>query len=205
MTGSVRLLPSGERAVLVEVADAAAAQRLAGRLRVVADPRIEDVVNGARTVLVVTHSRDDLAGIAPLVRAQSTSPPRSAPATEVEIAVTYDGEDLQDVACTTGLTSTEVITRHSQAAYTVEFIGFAPGFAYLTGLDPVLHLPRLNTPRTSVPAGSVAIAGGYSAVYPRSSPGGWRLLGRTTATLFDVDADPPALLAAGTRVRFVPQ
>ncbi len=91
---------------------------------------------------------------------------------------------------------------HSGAGYTVRFCGFAPGFAYLDGLDPRLHVPRRDDPRTSIPAGSVAIAGEFAGVYPRASPGGWRLLGRTDASLWDVDRDPPALLTPGTRVRF---
>jgi biotin-dependent carboxylase-like uncharacterized protein len=122
---------------------------------------------------------------------------------EAEIAVTYDGADLAEVAELTGLTVAEVIARHQAADYRVGWLGFAPGFAYLTGLDPMLaRVPRLATPRVSVPAGSVAIAGGLGAVYPVTSPGGWRLLGRTSAVLWDSARQPPALLAPGMRVRF---
>ena len=96
------------------------------------------------------------------------------------------------------------MSRHSDATYRAAFCGFAPGFAYLTGLDPALQLPRRATPRTRVPAGSVAIAAGYSAVYPTTSPGGWHLVGHTDAVLFDADRDPPALIAPGTTVHFVP-
>lgn len=205
MTDQIRLLPSGARAVLAEVTDAAAARALAQQLRERDDARIEDVVTGARTVLLVARNREDLPGLVPLLRNNAARPSPPEQGRPLRIAVTYDGDDLNDVATESGLSVAEVISRHSRADYTVEFIGFAPGFGYLTGLDPALHLPRLGTPRTSVPAGSVAIAGQYSAVYPRSSPGGWRLLGRTDAVLFDVDADPPAVLTAGTRVRFVPQ
>jgi KipI family sensor histidine kinase inhibitor len=123
----------------------------------------------------------------------------------VEIAVRYDGDDLHAVAAETGLAPHHVVEVHASVTYTVAFCGFAPGFAYLTGLDQRLHLPRLSTPRTRVPAGSVAIAAEYAGVYPRSSPGGWRLLGRTDADLFDPDRREPALLTPGTRVRFVPQ
>jgi KipI family sensor histidine kinase inhibitor len=120
----------------------------------------------------------------------------------VSIPVTYDGEDLTTVATLTGLSVAEVIDRHTSGVYEVAFVGFAPGFAYLTGLDPTLHVPRLATPRTRVPEGSVAIAGPYAAVYPTPSPGGWNLLGRTAIPVFDPRREPPALLAPGTRVRF---
>jgi KipI family sensor histidine kinase inhibitor len=121
----------------------------------------------------------------------------------VTLDVVYDGPDLADVAAATGMTSAEVVTRHSGAEYEVAFCGFSPGFAYLRGLDPGLVVPRLATPRTVVPAGSVAVADTWSAVYPRDSPGGWQLLGRTDAVLWDLGRPAPALLTAGTRVRFV--
>ncbi|GAA3420047.1 hypothetical protein GCM10018952_61710 [Streptosporangium vulgare] len=95
-----------------------------------------------------------------------------------------------------------MVERHTGRELVVGWLGFAPGFAYLTGLDPALHVPRLDTPRTSVPAGAVAVAGPYSAVYPSASPGGWRLLGRSATAVWDVAAEPPALLTPGTRVRF---
>lgn len=126
--------------------------------------------------------------------------PSATPALSIDVA--YDGEDLTAVASATGLSIAEVVTRHSDAEYLAAFAGFAPGFTYLTGLDPLLALPRRSTPRTSVPAGSVAIAVGYSAVYPRPSPGGWHLLGHTSAVLFDPRGNPPALITPGTRVRF---
>jgi len=120
----------------------------------------------------------------------------------VEIPVVYDGADLDDVCAATGLTAHEVVARHTAMTYAVAFCGFAPGFAYLEGLDRALVVPRLATPRTRVPAGSVAIADTWSAVYPRESPGGWRLLGRTDVALWDLARPSPALLAPGTRVRF---
>ena len=113
-----------------------------------------------------------------------------------------DGEDLPVVAATLGCSVAEVIQLHSNASYVVEFCGFAPGFAYLGGLDQRLHLPRRASPRTRVPAGAVAIASSYSAVYPRESPGGWHLLGTTTMTLWDATRNQPALLQPGMRVRF---
>ena len=124
------------------------------------------------------------------------------PGRTVEIPVVYDGADLEAVAQLAGLSAEEVVERHTAAEYAVAFIGFAPGFAYLIGGDERLAVPRLPKPRERVPAGSVAIAGPYSAIYPRDSPGGWRLLGRTSLTLFDPQRTSPALLASGDRVRF---
>lgn len=124
----------------------------------------------------------------------------------VDIPVVYGGEagpDLKSAAAELGLTPTELAERHASGEYTVAMIGFAPGFPYLLGLDPALALPRLATPRTSVPAGSVGIGGTQTGIYPRESPGGWRLIGRTPLVLFDPSRDQPALLAPGDRVRFV--
>lgn len=124
----------------------------------------------------------------------------------VDIPVVYGGEagpDLESAAAELGLTAAELAERHAAGEYTVALIGFAPGFPYLLGLDPALALPRLATPRTSVPAGSVGIGGRQTGIYPRESPGGWRLIGRTPLVLFDPSRDQPALLAPGDRVRFV--
>ena len=127
---------------------------------------------------------------------------RSA-AAEVRVPVTYDGEDLPTVAGHWGVDVPTVVGRLRRTEFRVAFCGFAPGFAYLTGLPPELAMPRLTTPRTRVPAGSVALAGLYAGIYPAASPGGWLLVGRTELILFDVRADPPARLTPGTRVRFV--
>ena len=121
----------------------------------------------------------------------------------IEVPVRYDGADLEAIAAACGLTVDATIALHAGANYTVSFVGFQPGFAYLEGLDARLHLPRRDRPRTRVPAGSVAIANGYSAVYPLESPGGWNLLGSTMLALFDPARDPFALLAPGDCVRFV--
>ena len=131
----------------------------------------------------------------------STSPMRDA-GDLVEIPVRYDGEDLDEVAQLTGLDPSEVVRRHTAPTYTVAFLGFSPGFPYLVGLDPALEVPRLDTPRTSIPAGSVGLAGTQTGIYPTASPGGWRLIGRTEATLFDPARDPPSRLAPGGRLRF---
>ena len=120
----------------------------------------------------------------------------------VVIPVRYDGPDLDSVAEVIGRTVDDVISLHSTASYEVAFCGFAPGFGYLRGVDPELQLPRRSTPRTRVPAGSVAIASEFSAVYPSESPGGWHLLGTTALVMFDPRRQPPALLAPGTIVRF---
>ncbi len=121
----------------------------------------------------------------------------------VEIPVVYDGADLDEVADATGLTTDEVIELHSSQTYSAAFLGFTPGWAYLVGLAPALRLPRRSTPRTSVAAGSVAIANEFTGVYPTVSPGGWHLLGHTDERMFDVTRDKPALVMAGDRVRFV--
>ncbi|MEO6083409.1 MAG: 5-oxoprolinase subunit PxpB, partial [Umezawaea sp.] len=130
------------------------------------------------------------------------SRPAEVRSREVRIPVHYDGPDLELVARTAGMSEAEVVSLHSGSEYEVAFCGFAPGFGYLVGLPEVLRQPRLDSPRTKVPAGSVAIAGEFTAAYPRATPGGWRLLGHTDATLFDASRDVPALLAPGDRVRF---
>jgi KipI family sensor histidine kinase inhibitor len=120
----------------------------------------------------------------------------------VDVPVIYDGPDLDEVAKLTRMRADEVVARHQAATYTVAFLGFSPGFAYLLGLDPALYVPRRSTPRPSVAAGSVAIAGELAGVYPRATPGGWRLLGRTRLAVWDLSRDPPALFAPGDHVRF---
>ncbi|MFC5578476.1 5-oxoprolinase subunit PxpB [Lysobacter niabensis] len=130
----------------------------------------------------------------------------TATARIVDIPVVYGGEagpDLESAAAELGITASQLAQRHAAGEYTVAMIGFAPGFPYLLGLDPALALPRLASPRTSVPAGSVGIGGAQTGIYPRESPGGWRLIGRTPLVLFDPTQEPPALLTPGDRVRFV--
>jgi len=119
------------------------------------------------------------------------------------VPIRYDGEDLRSVADLVGLSIEEVAARHAAPVYEVTMIGFVPGFCYLSGLDPVLALPRLDTPRPRVPAGAVGIAGARSCIYPTATPGGWRLLGRTSLSLWDPARDPPARFRAGDRLRFV--
>ncbi|GLY35326.1 allophanate hydrolase [Amycolatopsis sp. NBRC 101858] len=197
---TVRLLPCGRRAVLVELDDVLGFQAALTAL----DPDgVEELVPAARTLLVrFDPAVTDADRLGALLREVSPVDSAVAAAAEVVIPVRYDGEDLADVAAEAGLSVSEVISRHSGGTYVSAFCGFAPGFAYLSGSDPALHVSRRSTPRTRIPAGSVAIAGEYSAVYPSASPGGWRLLGRTETPVWDVDRDPPNLLPPGTRVRF---
>ncbi|MWA00186.1 5-oxoprolinase subunit PxpB [Actinomadura sp. LD22] len=199
----MRVLRAGDTALLVETGDLATAHRLNAALREASWPGVVDVVPGEQTVLVVADPSADLDRLAARLPDLPLPADAEAGAEPVEIPVVYDGEDLDEVARLTGLSRGEVVRRHASGAYTVAYLGFSPGFGYLTGLDPALHVARRESPRTAVPAGSVAIAGPYAAVYPSRSPGGWRLLGRSRLPLWDVTRDPPSLLRPGTRVRFV--
>jgi len=208
-----RVLPAGDGAVLLEFDTAdevAAAHRSLSALE---SEGIVELVPAARTILVIYDAKrispEKFADVVwraepveAVVSVESLEPTETPD--EVQIPVTYDGPDLPALAQMTGLSIAEVVERHAAPLYVVAFCGFAPGFAYLNGLDPLLRLPRRDTPRTRVPAGSVAVADEFTGVYPNASPGGWHLLGRTEAVLWDVDRDPPALLAPGTRVRFRP-
>ena len=195
---------AGERGLLVEVEDLEMVHRLHAALRELDPPGMVELVPAYRTVLIVAdpgqaEALDDLADRLPGLEL----PPAEAVAGEtVEIPVRYDGEDLPEVAGLTGLEPEEVVRRHTAPEYTVAFLGFSPGFPYLVGLDPALEVPRRDTPRTSIPAGSVGLAGNQTGIYPTATPGGWQLIGRTEVTLFDPARDPPALLAPGTRLRF---
>ena len=196
---SVPIRQAGDRGALLELPDNAAAVRVARLLRA-ERPELVDVVVGHTTVLVTWL--DEVAGL-DAIAARALEPEAQRPGPLVEIPVTYDGPDLDEVARLTGLSREEVVARHAGAEHVVAFLGFQPGFAYLVGGDELLHVPRREVPRTHVPGGSVAVAGPYSGVYPRDSPGGWRLLGSTASVLFDAGREPPALLAPGDRVRFV--
>jgi KipI family sensor histidine kinase inhibitor len=200
----VRLRPAGERGLLVELESLELVHRLHAALRALDPPGVVELVPAYQTLLVVADPEragtlDELAARLPTLEL----PPAEAVAGDpVEIPVRYDGEDLPEVAGLTGLDAEEVVRRHTAPEYTVAFLGFSPGFPYLVGLDPALDVPRRDTPRTSIPAGSVGLAGGHTGIYPSASPGGWQLIGRTEVTLFDPRRDPPALLAPGSRLRF---
>ena len=201
-TPRLKVLPYGDAALLVEPDDPASVIALSAVLR--SEPNVLEVVPAARTLLIRTMPsairalRERLPALA---SGLDLAAEKAAP--EVELAVHYDGPDLTATAAGLGIDTAELVRRHVAGAYTVAFCGFVPGFAYLNGLDATLHVPRLAEPRTRVPAGAVGIAGEFTGVYPRESPGGWRLLGRTAAVLWDLARNPPALLVPGTRVRFV--
>jgi KipI family sensor histidine kinase inhibitor len=200
----VRLRPAGERGLLVEVEELTTVHRLHAALRALEPSGVVELVPGYRTLLVVAEPGraevlDELAAHLPQLELPDAEEVAGDP---VEIPVVYDGEDLPEVARLTGLDPDEVVRRHTAPTYTVAFLGFSPGFPYLVGLDPALEVPRRDTPRTSIPAGSVGLAGGQTGIYPTASPGGWQLIGRTEVTLFDPARDPPALLAPGGRLRF---
>lgn len=200
----LRVLPAGTSAVLVEAEDGEQAQALHAevlrRRAAGAWAEVTEVVPAARTVLVAGLA-DPRAFAAEVLRwdVPPLAPGRGA---RVEIPVRFDGPDLAEVAALWGMSPQEVADTVTGTAFRVAFCGFSPGFGYLTGLPEHLHVPRRATPRTSVPAGAVALAGPYAGVYPRSSPGGWQLVGRTEARTWDPDRDPAALLAPGADVCF---
>lgn len=196
----MRVLPFGPGAVLAEYDSLAEVMAVDDALRSSGLAGIEDIVPAARTVMVTFRQVDRVALDALLVPTAGDPRPQGP---VVEIPVVYDGPDLDEVAEATDLTTDEVIEIHSSQTYSAAFLGFTPGWAYLVGLAPSLRLPRRSTPRTSVTAGSVAIANEFTGVYPTLSPGGWHLLGHTDERMFDVNRDKPALVMAGDRVRFV--
>jgi KipI family sensor histidine kinase inhibitor len=217
-----RIVPFGDAAVLVELEAADEhdpavirhVHRLAAAIRELADPALGSPVPGATSVLV---------GFEPLALDPAGAAARLGPALGgddggahagdddrspiVDLPVRYggaDGPDLATVATAAGLPERAVVDLHASVEYVVAFLGFAPGFAYLSAVPPEITTPRRATPRERVPAGSVGIADRWTAVYPGGTPGGWQLVGRTDVTVWDARRDPPALLAPGTRVRFVP-
>jgi len=202
-----RLLPAGDRAVLVAVDGIDQALRVARGLGALRE--VEDVVPAGESVLVRFRPGADLGArledlellVGRALHAYAASP--TAESGEIVVVVSYHGPDLDDVARASGLTTAEVVAAHTATVWTAAFAGFAPGFVYLVGGDPRLVAPRRPEPRAAVEPGSVALAGDYCGIYPSRSPGGWQLIGSTTHVMWDVDADPPAAIVPGMRVRFV--
>ena len=197
----------GDRALLLECSGIDEVLAVTERLRDTTPSGVVDIIPAARTVLVTVRDPSATASVrAELAGIDITTPARSRPeqptVVDVVIDVVYDGEDISRVAGYLGVTVDEVIEAHTGTPWRVGFSGLAPGFAYLIGGYPLLRVPRHTEPRTRVPAGSVALAGEFSGVYPRESPGGWQLIGRTDAVLWDVDRPQPALLRPGMWVRF---
>lgn len=202
---SMRALPVGDAALLLEVSSGDESQALHAELlrrRAEGSLSVREIVPAARTVLL--DGLTDPARLAAELAAADVPPAPPRARAVVELPVRYDGPDLADVAAHWGVAPHEVARIHAATEFSVAFCGFAPGFGYLTGLPERYDVPRRATPRTAVPAGAVALAGPYTGVYPRSSPGGWQLIGTTEAVLWDHARVPAALLSPGTRVRFVP-
>jgi KipI family sensor histidine kinase inhibitor len=201
------VLAYGDRALLVELGDTDVVVAWAEALRKQSPPGIADLVPAAATLLVMVDEGADVAAVRRELEGLRFEPAEPGEAGDddgylVEIPVTYDGPDLADVAELTGLSEREVVEAHTGTPWRVAFGGFAPGFGYLIGGDSRLEVPRRDSARTAVPAGAVGLAGEFSGVYPRESPGGWQLIGTTSLAMWDLDRDPPALLRAGARVRF---
>ncbi|QAY60225.1 5-oxoprolinase/urea amidolyase family protein [Microbacterium protaetiae] len=202
----VTILPFGDRALLAETAPGEALALHAG-LATSRPDGVVDIVPGARTVLVRVDPRAlPLSAVHAWIERTAEAPGEDAAACAprtVELDIAYDGPDLADTAGLLGVSVEALVAQHRDTAWTVAFTGFAPGFGYLLGDGWPFDVPRLDDPRTRVPAGAVGLAGAYCGAYPRATPGGWRLIGTTRARLFDPDAADPALLTPGTRVRFV--
>ena len=198
--------PFGDAALLVDLASADLAQSLAASLRADPPPGMVAAVPGLTSLLVELDPLSaDADGVSSVIEGRMVGLGPMPPSGRLHtIPVTYEGPDLESVAQLTGLAPAEVVARHSASELRVLFCGFAPGFAYLGDLPSELRVERMATPRTRTPAGSVAIAGSMSGIYPADLPGGWRVIGRTSVALFDPDRDPPALLLPGDRVRFEP-
>jgi KipI family sensor histidine kinase inhibitor len=206
-TGPITIHDYGDQALLLEFDSTAEVLAWTGALREAELLGVLDIVPASRTVLVKlagpryqAPTRQRLAKLR--VTAEALTEASTPHEADIEIDVVYDGADLEEVARLTGMTTDQVVAAHTGTLWQVGFGGFAPGFAYLIGGDERLNVPRQSEPRTKVPAGSVALAGEFSGVYPRESPGGWQLIGRTNAELWDVDRDPPALLRPGMWVQF---
>jgi KipI family sensor histidine kinase inhibitor len=200
----MQILPSGSTALLIELDDLDAVLAMYAALTDAPPEGVLDIVPAARTVLmVIDPTRTSLDRVADAVRKTTPQPDARSTGDTVEIPVHYDGEDLPELADLLGVDAAEVVRRHTGEEWTVAFCGFAPGFGYLTQPGADWDVPRRDNPRTKVPPGAVALAGEFSGVYPRESPGGWQLIGHTDVAVFDLSRDPAALLRPGNQVRFV--
>lgn len=200
----MRLLPAGTNRLMVELSGLSETLSLFDQLCDHPPEGLLEAIPAARTVMLrYDPMRTSRAQLAAYLRAFDLSKPVARTGQEIDIPVTYDGEDLAEVAEHLGWSIDELVRRHTAAVYTVAFTGFAPGFAYMHGDDPAFEVPRRKSPRLRIPAGSVAIAGTFAGIYPTDSPGGWQLLGRTSLAMWDLSRPRPALLAPGDRVRFV--
>lgn len=209
-----RVLPLGDSAITIELGKERSPELLrevhaaAAQIR---SQRLQNVGDVVPAYLAVTVFYDALkvsySEIAAQILEALDASRKTAISLETRhhvIRVDYSGVDLESVAATTGLSVDEVVQRHSARTYTVDLLGFVPGWAYMSELDPSLQIPRREQPRPRVPAGSVAIAATQTGIYPLDTPGGWHILGHTTARMFDATRDPPSLLRAGDTVRFEP-
>ena len=198
----MRVLPSGSRGLLLEMDSL---EEVLARYAALQeeDLPVLDLVPAGRTILVVADRGTDLRELEQRLRAVEPGEHTCTDREPVRVPVRYDGEDLHAAADLLGWSTQELVRRHQEERWTVAFCGFAPGFAYLSGTRFGWDTPRRPSPRTRVPTGALAVAGEFTAVYPRESPGGWQLIGHATVEMFDLDRDPPSLLLPGTSVRFV--
>lgn len=207
----MKIVAFGDAAVLIQL-EQRVDERIIAQARGIADAWEGEGLGVAVPAYASVLARFDPLRVSPddaLSRARALASLNAAPLAAagrlIEVPTRYEGPDLAEVASLSGLSPDEVVDAHASREYTAFFLGFLPGFAYCGTLDPRITAPRLASPRSRVPAGSVAVADGQTAVYPRESPGGWRLIGRTDLVVFDPQRDPPALIRAGDRLRFVPQ
>lgn len=204
MNQQLHIRPVGELALLVELESLAHVMGVQSLLRQQTLPGVIGIVAAAKTILVSCHSPFAVRGVREFLAATATQRQAPLPGTVHRLKTTYDGADLAEVSRLSGLSDEAIVAWHSGQQWLAAFGGFAPGFMYLAAAERSLMVPRLATPRTVVPAGSVAVGGEFSAVYPGPSPGGWQLLGRCTTVLWDTGREQPALIEPGDAVEFMP-
>lgn len=201
---AIAAAPLGDAAVRCVVDDLAEAHALHAAISGAALPGVVNVVPTWRCVVVTVAEPTWVRGVLDFVAAVEGAKAAPRQQQEHRLTIRYDGQDLDEVAARCSMSAAAFAERHSAAPYVVAFLGFAPGFAYLSGLPPALSVPRRATPRERVPAGAVGIADAVTGIYPAALPGGWQIIGHVADRLFDEHQSPPALLAPGDRVHFVP-